>query len=141
VRHFKRHRGGIGERLVEGVKQLGDLGKALTCAEQAQDLHFPRPGVGARGAVLAFAFGARFPGAVRCTRKAHRIPSFTEALTQQIGHSRLRELPRTLVFTIIATLALNCITRTGRMMMAWTTPTLVEICIGLEINGYLPAEF
>jgi coenzyme PQQ precursor peptide PqqA len=26
-------------------------------------------------------------------------------------------------------------------MMAWTTPTLIEICIGLEINGYLPAEF
>ena len=25
--------------------------------------------------------------------------------------------------------------------MAWTTPTLVEICISLEINGYLPAEF
>jgi len=25
--------------------------------------------------------------------------------------------------------------------MAWTTPKLVEICIGLEINGYLPAEF
>jgi coenzyme PQQ precursor peptide PqqA len=24
--------------------------------------------------------------------------------------------------------------------MAWMTPTLVEICIGLEINGYLPAE-
>src|SRR5438132_8894831 len=22
--------------------------------------------------------------------------------------------------------------------MAWTTPTLVEICLGLEINGYLP---
>ena len=22
--------------------------------------------------------------------------------------------------------------------MAWTSPTLVEICIGLEINGYLP---
>ena len=29
----------------------------------------------------------------------------------------------------------------GRPSMAWTTPTLVEICIGLEINGYLPAEF
>jgi coenzyme PQQ precursor peptide PqqA len=28
-----------------------------------------------------------------------------------------------------------------RKAMAWTTPTLVEICIGLEINGYLPAEF
>jgi coenzyme PQQ precursor peptide PqqA len=27
-----------------------------------------------------------------------------------------------------------------RVFMAWTTPTLVEICIGLEINGYLPAE-
>jgi len=26
-------------------------------------------------------------------------------------------------------------------IMAWTTPILVEICIGLEINGYLPAEF
>ena len=26
-------------------------------------------------------------------------------------------------------------------IMAWTTPALVEICIGLEINGYLPAEF
>jgi coenzyme PQQ precursor peptide PqqA len=25
--------------------------------------------------------------------------------------------------------------------MAWITPTLVEICIGMEINGYLPAEF
>jgi coenzyme PQQ precursor peptide PqqA len=29
----------------------------------------------------------------------------------------------------------------GGKTMAWTTPTLVEICIGLEINGYLPAEF
>jgi coenzyme PQQ precursor peptide PqqA len=28
-----------------------------------------------------------------------------------------------------------------KTIMAWTTPTLVEICIGLEINGYLPAEF
>src|SRR4029077_1027300 len=25
--------------------------------------------------------------------------------------------------------------------MSWITPTLVEICVGLEINGYLPAEF
>jgi hypothetical protein len=25
--------------------------------------------------------------------------------------------------------------------MHWSPPTLVEICIGLEINGYLPAEF
>jgi coenzyme PQQ precursor peptide PqqA len=26
-------------------------------------------------------------------------------------------------------------------IMAWKTPTLIELCIGLEINGYLPAEF
>jgi coenzyme PQQ precursor peptide PqqA len=32
-------------------------------------------------------------------------------------------------------------TRSKGNVMAWTTPTLVEICIGLEINGYLPAEF
>jgi coenzyme PQQ precursor peptide PqqA len=31
--------------------------------------------------------------------------------------------------------------RVGRGNMTWTTPTLVEICVGLEINGYLPAEF
>jgi len=24
--------------------------------------------------------------------------------------------------------------------MAWTRPKLREICIGMEINGYLPAE-
>ena len=24
--------------------------------------------------------------------------------------------------------------------MAWTTPVLIEICIGLEINRYLPAD-
>jgi coenzyme PQQ precursor peptide PqqA len=27
-----------------------------------------------------------------------------------------------------------------RETMAWTTPVLVEICIGLEINGYMPAD-
>jgi hypothetical protein len=27
------------------------------------------------------------------------------------------------------------------MTMAWTSPTLVEIYVGLEINGYLPAEY
>jgi coenzyme PQQ precursor peptide PqqA len=32
-------------------------------------------------------------------------------------------------------------TRSKGNAMAWTTPVLVEICIGLEINGYLPAEF
>ena len=27
-----------------------------------------------------------------------------------------------------------------RSEMAWSTPVLVEICAGLEINGYLPPE-
>jgi len=25
--------------------------------------------------------------------------------------------------------------------MAWKAPKLVEICVGLEINGYLPPEY
>jgi coenzyme PQQ precursor peptide PqqA len=29
-------------------------------------------------------------------------------------------------------------TEIKEMNMIWITPTLVEICIGLEINGYLP---
>jgi len=29
--------------------------------------------------------------------------------------------------------------RRGTIM--WSTPVLIEICVGLEINGYLPAEF
>jgi coenzyme PQQ precursor peptide PqqA len=33
------------------------------------------------------------------------------------------------------------IAKRERRPMAWTTPILEEICIGLEINGYLPAEF
>jgi coenzyme PQQ precursor peptide PqqA len=28
----------------------------------------------------------------------------------------------------------------GDVNMAWTRPTLREICIGMEINGYLPGE-
>jgi coenzyme PQQ precursor peptide PqqA len=31
--------------------------------------------------------------------------------------------------------------RSRKPAMTWSTPILVEICIGLEINGYLPAEF
>ena len=40
--------------------------------------------------------------------------------------------------TSVAFLTLN---RKTEVIMAWTTPVLFEICIGLEINGYLPAEF
>ena len=44
-----------------------------------------------------------------------------------IDHSAFRSRPQWAIFK--------------EESMAWTTPTLVEICIGLEINGYLPAEF
>jgi len=37
--------------------------------------------------------------------------------------------------------ALGSVRQVRGNTMAWTTPTLVEICVGLEINGYLPAEF
>jgi len=29
----------------------------------------------------------------------------------------------------------------GDHKMAWTAPVIEEICIGMEINGYFPAEF
>jgi coenzyme PQQ precursor peptide PqqA len=41
-------------------------------------------------------------------------------------------------------LSVECSERSNKKeeeIMAWTTPMLVEICVGLEINGYLPAEF
>jgi coenzyme PQQ precursor peptide PqqA len=51
-------------------------------------------------------------------------------------HPRDSRLPRS---ELISTLGVEY--RMGTLSMAWTTPTLIEICIGLEINGYLPAEF
>ena len=43
---------------------------------------------------------------------------------------------------VAGSVALSCYDsrKTEDEPMAWTTPVLVEICIGLEINGYLPAE-
>ncbi|WP_375596196.1 pyrroloquinoline quinone precursor peptide PqqA [Algihabitans albus] len=29
----------------------------------------------------------------------------------------------------------------GGSKMKWTAPRIEEICIGMEINGYFPAEF
>jgi len=42
---------------------------------------------------------------------------------------------------IYAELPLVTSERQGTRRMTWTIPILVEICVGLEINGYLPAEF
>jgi coenzyme PQQ precursor peptide PqqA len=46
----------------------------------------------------------------------------------------------------IAEIVLSCSTFDSQSFswehgMAWTTPELVEICIGMEINAYAPAEF
>jgi len=44
-------------------------------------------------------------------------------------------------FELVSAIILRNTLEREETTMAWTTPTLVEICIGLEINGYLPAEF
>jgi coenzyme PQQ precursor peptide PqqA len=49
--------------------------------------------------------------------------------------------PRAACYISIPTMAARDGPDKKETTMAWTTPTLVEICIGLEINGYLPAEF
>ncbi|MBS7539468.1 pyrroloquinoline quinone precursor peptide PqqA [Ancylobacter lacus] len=25
--------------------------------------------------------------------------------------------------------------------MAWSTPCIVEVCVGMEVNAYMPADF
>ena len=52
----------------------------------------------------------------------------------RLSHSRTSCVPSTMQFKL-----LNMKRKETRMH--WSTPTLVEICIGLEINGYLPADF
>ncbi|WP_110598010.1 pyrroloquinoline quinone precursor peptide PqqA [Salinicola lusitanus] len=32
-------------------------------------------------------------------------------------------------------------TRFKELAMSWTTPEVKEICVGMEINDYMPAEF
>ncbi|OLO08080.1 coenzyme PQQ precursor peptide PqqA [Salinicola sp. MH3R3-1] len=31
--------------------------------------------------------------------------------------------------------------RPQELPMSWTTPEVKEICVGMEINDYMPAEF
>jgi coenzyme PQQ precursor peptide PqqA len=70
--------------------------------------------------------------------KAHGISrlagrSDTKPLRPSVREEGFRLAKRTANF--------NLMTNREETIMAWTTPTLVEICVGLEINGYLPAEF
>jgi coenzyme PQQ precursor peptide PqqA len=62
-----------------------------------------------------------------------------ESLRTAIRRIHVRRLQNRLSQSILDILVIE--KDLGRTKMAWTTPTLVEICIGLEINGYLPAEF
>ncbi|WP_204352716.1 pyrroloquinoline quinone precursor peptide PqqA [Salinicola halophilus] len=32
-------------------------------------------------------------------------------------------------------------TELKELIMSWTTPEVKEICVGMEINDYMPAEF
>jgi coenzyme PQQ precursor peptide PqqA len=45
-----------------------------------------------------------------------------------------------IVLAVPCFLALLFFSNVQERNMAWTTPVLVEICIGLEINGYMPAD-
>jgi len=70
---------------------------------------------------------------------ARRQPELQEC--QFICSIKLAPLGRCIYSTQIAWLRLEWREPRTEKCMAWTTPVLVEICIGLEINGYLPAEF
>jgi coenzyme PQQ precursor peptide PqqA len=89
-------------------------------------------------------------GRARIWPEAERTLAFAHGLGErgEIGHgrghshlsSRSRSSSRAgSPLSAACNLLLNVKRKETRMH--WTTPTLVEICIGLEINGYLPAEF
>jgi coenzyme PQQ precursor peptide PqqA len=85
----------------------------------------------------------------RCDGQAHargRLPAaVSPSLAATITHSRGRlhagRSRITLSVPFFTRRRLDRRRMSRERPMAWTTPTLVEICIGLEINGYLPAEF
>ena len=66
---------------------------------------------------------------------ARRAPPGADLRLGRREENRARLRAGAIGFTLAA------VNHQGRRPMVWTTPTLVEICIGLEINGYLPAEF
>jgi coenzyme PQQ precursor peptide PqqA len=70
----------------------------------------------------------RPPGEVHIDNRVHR----------RDANSPMRYSPWTIApsgYSVVCILALK-----RRRDMAWTRPKLREICIGLEINGYLPAK-
>jgi coenzyme PQQ precursor peptide PqqA len=65
------------------------------------------------------------------TRGWYRVPAFARSRQQRNGACAAAS----------GVLFWRSYAKLRELTMAWTTPTLVEICLGLEINGYLPAEF
>jgi coenzyme PQQ precursor peptide PqqA len=58
-----------------------------------------------------------------------------------LGSGHYRNIPLRVLRSAVMQFRLLAHIKRRETPMYWTTPTLVEICIGLEINGYLPAEF
>jgi coenzyme PQQ precursor peptide PqqA len=57
------------------------------------------------------------------------------------GHDMCRSHPLLLRILAVPGLRLYYFDKVQKEdTMAWTTPVLIEICIGLEINGYMPAD-
>ena len=59
-------------------------------------------------------------------------------LTREFNAAGVAAYPTVLLFRVLR--QYSFIQRQKEESMAWTTPVLVEICIGLEINGYMPAD-
>jgi coenzyme PQQ precursor peptide PqqA len=74
-------------------------------------------------------------------RPSDQGPDVIRVSNGRSPHSRLRRNRERHILLATVIGPHGPISSSGAMIMAWTTPTLVEICIGLEINGYLPAEF
>ena len=97
------------------------------------------------GESLGFALGRYFGPKIQASRLGQRVGPQHWARAERYIERRggiavfvSRFLP---VFHSLVPLTVGMSNMSYRKFMAWTTPTLVEICIGLEINGYLPAEF
>jgi len=64
----------------------------------------------------------------------------TGVVTEMAGNLAL-ELVHLSGYLCIPSFWFYCFPKVQREgIMAWTTPVLDEICIGLEINGYMPAD-
>ena len=96
--------------------------------------------------LVAVGHGNRRPGCRVERRGLSTLDAEIVSATRQARQLCCRGLAETGGRLIVfhSRLRLSCGASFGRFrrttLMAWTTPVLVEICVGLEINGYLAAE-